>query len=330
MASKASAGADGHEGSRWINRRPESKEVADWFVQNAPIAEGLKAERYVTGVTLIPAKEKPKVIRNNTVMDGAEQLVYTPYVKVDTRIAYFWDLMALHREDWVGAIEAEPMAQMRGEGLTNEHLPAGAFRMPVKRADGKVVDFVGFSYQVTVFDRSTVEKVRVVNPGSPPGWKRDAREDYRIVGVPVMRAPAGSKVVPTLNKYGEDPFALMKAQTGAMGRALGMAGMLVIPGSGVATAEDVQEAQQQGAAGAIEPTLEGDVARGLSQPEDLLAHANVLIARLQSDYPDAFAKVASWAEQRKMRMSEMTPQSPALRGVVKKLEDALREAEAAG
>ena len=327
MASKTSANA---EGSRWINQRPTSEEVAAWFVKNAPVADELDASRYVTGVTLIPAKEKPKTVKNGTVMDGPEQLVFTPYVKVETRVAYFWDLMRAHSNEWVGVIEAEPMRQFHEAGFTNDNLPAGAFRMPVKKADGKTVDFIGFSYHVAVYEKGSIEKVRI-RSDALPGWRaaQMGQEDqFRIVGVPVMKAPAGSKVVPLLTKWGEDPFALMKAQTGAIGRALGMAGMLVIPGSGVATAEDVQEAQDQGAAGAIDASLEGDVQRGVAAAAtSTKEYAEQLIARLQSEHPDRLEKVQAWAEERKIRLTELTDESPALRGVVRQLERSLAEGD---
>jgi hypothetical protein len=71
-----------------------------------------------------------------------------------------------------------------------------------------------------------------------------------------VAAPA-TKVVPVVAWEKVDPFAIMKAETGAVGRALGMAGMLVIPGSGIATAEDVQEAEQ----------LPGRAMTGTSAPE---------------------------------------------------------------
>jgi hypothetical protein len=209
--------------------------------------EGLKAERYVGGVTLIPAKMKPKIVANNgAIVDGPEQLVFTPYVKVETRVAYFWDLMAQHPE-WVGASRRSRPSGSRRRAMTNVHLPPGFFRMPVQKADGKHVEYIGQSVRVRVYKADTLEWAE--------SWASGKREQV-LRGIPVMAPPPGTKVVPVLNKWGEDPFALMKAETGALGRALGMAGMLVVPGSGVATAEDVQEAMER--PGGVGANLPGD------------------------------------------------------------------------
>jgi hypothetical protein len=308
------------EGSRWINQRPSGDEVASWFVQNAPMHEGLEAERYVTGVTLIPAKDKPKILsQNGQVIDGPEQLVWTPYVKVETRVAYFWDLMAAHPE-WVGVIEPEPVKQLETSGYRNTHLPEGFFHMPIQKADGKHVMYLGQSQRVRVYKADTLAWVDAYEGG---------RKVRKLEGIPVMSAPAGTKVVPTLNKWGEDPNAVMKAQTGALGRALGMAGMLVIPGSGVATAEDIQEAIER--PGGVGAELPGDTLEFAQQAAaatmDLKGRAEELIARLSSDHPKALEAVQEWAKQRKLNLAELTPESPALRGVVRQLEKAVTEAE---
>jgi hypothetical protein len=319
MAGNAPAKAE-QRGSRWFNAEPSGDEVASWFVENAPMHEGLKAERYVGGVTLIPAKMKPRVTApNGAVVDGPEELVFTPYVKVETRVAYFWDLMAQH-PDWVGAIEEVPAERLKAQGLTNVNLPPGFFRMQVQKADGKHVEYIGQSVRVRVYRADSLQWV---------DQYRGGHQARLLEGVPVMAPPAATKVVPTLTKWGEDPFAIMKAETGALGRALGMAGMLVVPGSGVATAEDVQEAAER--PGGVGATLPGDPAdfaeqaagaAAAQQTGSLKERAEELIARLRSDAPDKLAEVQAWAAERKLSLSELTEESPALRGVVKKLEEA--------
>ena len=321
---RTNAPESAREGSRWINERPSGDDVATWFLRNAPMHEGMDAGRYVTGVTLIPAKEKPKVLSpNGQVVDGPEQLVWTPYVKVETRVAYFWDLMMLHKDEWVGIIEPEPAARLDVAGYRNLHLPEGFFHQPVQKADGKAVMYLGQSQRVRVYKADTLAWV--------DSWE-GGKKVRRLEGIPVMSAPSGTKVVPTLNKWGEDPNAVMKAQTGALGRALGMAGMLVIPGSGVATAEDIQEAMER--PGGVGASLPGDPAEFADQAAgaaaattDLKGRAAELIARLQSDHPKALAAVQEWAKQRKLNLAELTEESPALRGVVRQLERALAEAE---
>src|SRR5437867_884139 len=85
------------EGSRWLYSKPDGEQVASWF-QTQTIDERLSHEEYLSGVVLIPATEKIKETRRRTT-DGAyfqvelEIPTFTPYVKVDTRIAYFWDLV---------------------------------------------------------------------------------------------------------------------------------------------------------------------------------------------------------------------------------------------
>jgi hypothetical protein len=204
--------------------------------------------------------------------------------------------------------------------MTNVHLPPGFFRMPVQKADGKHVEYIGQSVRVRVYKADTLEWAE--------SWASGKREQV-LRGIPVMAPPPGTKVVPVLNKWGEDPFALMKAETGALGRALGMAGMLVVPGSGVATAEDVQEAMDRpGGVGANLPGDPSDFAEqaggaaAAQAPASLKTRAEELIAKLRSENPDALAEVQAWANERKLSLGELTEESPALRGVVKKLEEA--------
>lgn len=328
MATAKAAQATERHGSRWFHREPSGDEVASWFVQNAPMHEGLEADRYVGGVTLIPAKMKPKIVQQNgAIVDGPEQLVFTPYVKVETRVAYFWDLMHKHAGDWVGAVEEVPAEQMQEKGYTNVHLPPGFFSMPVQKADGKHVQYIGQSVRVRVYKADTLQWVDT--------WSGN-RKARALEGVPVMAPPPGTKVVPVLTKWGEDPFAVMKAETGALGRALGMAGMLVVPGSGVATAEDVQEAMDR--PGGVGANLPGDPADFAAQAEGAAAaqgdggtlkeRAEKLLKQLGADHPEKLAEIQAWAAERKLNLGELTEESPALRGVVKQLEKKLEEAEA--
>lgn len=305
--------ADGYqEGSRWINRRPTGEEVAAWFMDNAPMHEGMDPKRYVTGVTLIPAKEKVRVMRMRPqtgamFMVEEEQLVYTPYVKVETRVAYFWDLMRV--QETVGVIEPAKVKQHKD--LRNEHLPPGFFRMVIRKADGKDVNFLACSMQVWVYAGD------------------DSRPQGR--GRALMEPPAGTKMVAELTKYGEDPFVVMKAETGAVGRALGMAGMLVLPGSGVATAEDMQEAATAGGGGSVDALLPEQEEPGAPQePQADAAQAPdaeirkriaELSAQLESDNPGGFEQVQEWAAERKIDLNNIKAEQ--LRGVLRQIERAM-------
>jgi len=63
--------------------------------------------------------------------------------------------------------------------------------------------------------------------------------------VNVVRSAKGHKQVAQQRKFGNrivpDMDSLMKAETGAVARALGILGMLTFPGSGIATADDMVE-----------------------------------------------------------------------------------------
>jgi hypothetical protein len=100
----------GREGSRWYNQRPTAEEVAEWFY-TVRLAEGMLHPDYISGITLISAKEKSDEVFNFD-SDGLplirerQDLVFIPYVRVDTRVAYFWNLVDHHAEQgWVGTID---------------------------------------------------------------------------------------------------------------------------------------------------------------------------------------------------------------------------------
>lgn len=287
----------GHqEGSRWINERPTGEEVAAWFMTNAPMHPGMLASRYVTGVVLIPAKEKVRraVQAPNGVMSfpEVEQLVYVPYVKVETRVAYFWDYVRTLGDGAVGAIEPVDVQQLTDPGVYNANLPAGFFRLPVQEQSAKFVHFICCSMKVRIF------------------------KDDKIVMAPAQ----GTKMVTCLTKWGVDEHAIMKAETGAVGRALGMAGMLVLPGSGVATAEDMQEMlESQGRASvAVEPSL--PPAAAVAPDDQLRARISELSAQLETDQPGRFEDFVAWAEEKAIDLSDIKAHQ--LRGVLRGLEKA--------
>lgn len=233
---------EGREGNKWIGRRPTEEEFAEWWKDNVFIHEGLSAGKYVGGVVLI--EQKPKF---NRVVEFEHQgevrreikefqrLEYTPYAKVETRVSYFWDLMEL--KGWLGVISAVPARHLEAQGLTNVNLPGPFFRHQVESEKGWT-QYLGCAMKVDVYDpdRTRIEVVEDPETG----------EKHQIyIGVKIIDAPPATKLVPALQWPDRpDDYALLKAETGAVGRALGMAGMLVIPGSGIATAEDVQEAME--------------------------------------------------------------------------------------
>lgn len=316
----------GKEGNRWVNMRPGGEELSKWFTDNVPIAEGLDAANYVAGVTLIPAKEKIEEVvawdqSNSAILGAFWDLVLTPYIRVDTRLKYFHDLMA--RDDTLGLIQ--PVATEEQD----PRLPRGFFRLVTATGANKEVRFVGCTMQATVYKKGSLQEVKVFLD------KRTGEEGIVQVGKIVRRFTPATKVVPILNYKGEaDNFALMKAETGAVGRALGMAGMLVIPGTGLATAEDLQEVEsmvaQARAGGSLEtPTLPDD-AEPASQieaegsDEELRQIGADCIEEL-GEFPQVLAEFKAWAKERGYaRLSEVT--QPALRGLVRRAQNMLLDA----
>lgn len=329
----------GQEGSRWVNVRPSGDEVAKWFTDNVPMHEGMEPGPFLTGVTLIPAKAKEDEItgfRDNgsPILEERQNLYFVPYIKVETRIAYFWRYMALN-PDWLGVIE--PVGG-------DPNMPPGFSIAEVEALDGKVTRFLNCSMQVRVLKRDTVKATRkfieyVTHEefdtfGSAGGPRTQTAVEVSIEGEPIFVSPPATKQVNLLGRYGPDENAKMKAETGAIGRALGFAGILVAPGSGVATAEDMQDAMAasarvpagtEGADGASLPA-EG---QGLL-PEDegaLRAEARRIIEELNEHHEDALVEFQRWAKSRKFG-SLNSLVNPALKGVVRKLRDTLADADA--
>jgi hypothetical protein len=341
------------EGSRWRYNRPSGEEVASWFAGNVHLHDKMEHDRYVQGVVLIPASEKVKrtVLKTNgdhMTIEGWDQ-IFTPYAKVETRVAYFWDLMAIHPE-WVGVIEPVPVPRLDTQGYRNHHLPRGFFKVPVQKGSDQWVDYLGCGMRVRVFERDAL--------------RIELREDpvtgeviQHYVGKTVLDAPPATKMVATLtSKNDTDPFAIMKAETGAIGRALGMAGMLVIPGSGVATAEDMFEAAAAGgdSANTIAPeaaTLPGETAAlplaaggtpaaseptgagaeppdAEAQEKQMRERITTLTNQLAARSEDALDRFRMWAVEKKIDFENLKEHQ--LRGTLRKLEQLLEELDQAG
>lgn len=313
----------GKEGNRWVNQRPSGEDISKWFKENVPIADGLDHANYVAGVTLIPANEKTKEVTgwdqgNSPVLQDVWDLVYTPYIRVETRVKYFHDLMA--EEKTVGIIE--PVATEEQD----PRLPRGFFKLVIGAGDGKEVRYIGCTMKVTVFKAGSLKEEKVLVDS------RKGIYETRRVGKIVREFTPATKIVPVLSYEKPDPFALMKAETGAAGRALGMAGMLVIPGTGLATAEDLQEAGDlaRGVSTSdaaevpgeeIEPAIQAEVE---GTDEELRKQVTGYVEEM-GEFPQVLVEFKAWAKERGYaRLSEVT--SPALRGVVRRAQNMLADA----
>jgi hypothetical protein len=313
---------EGQEGNRWANKPPTPDELTQWFEANVEIDEALNIGDYVGGVTLIPNQEKSKEVvgwndDNAPNIQDVWNLVFTPYMKVETRVKYFHDLVAAH--DWLGFID--PVTPSKQD----PRLPPGFFTMATRVQSGEV-RFICCSMKVTIFKKEGFEQKRVLADS------RQGLYETRRVGTVVKAPPAGTKAVPVLGYNDKaDTDALMKAETGAVGRALGMAGILVIPGTGLATAEDMQESE------VLRQTTPAAVPEGALLPEDsasdaiatdeaLRAEATEIINGMKGLADDrVFTEFSKWAHERGFgKLSEVT--SPALRGLVRKAQKMLDEA----
>jgi hypothetical protein len=286
----------GREGSRWFNERPSAKAFADWFA-TVPLHAGLKHQDFISGVTLIHQTEKVDEVvgwnGTDPVIAKRENLVYIPHPQVMARVAYFEALRTLHQDEWTCSIEPAAIA---GDPTG---LPPGYFRYAVMQGSGTQAFFVGCSRRLVIRDRE---------------------------GDLILDGPAGSKVVPVLKSNGwADPNALMRAESGALGRALGMAGMLVIPGSGVATAEDVQEsiAQPVELPGVVVPAGSTAVppAYTTSGAPDYRDRVEQLVAELATESPAELDMFDAWCKDRNIDLA--SPTDAELKTAVKKLEQVL-------
>lgn len=311
----------GQEGSRWVNERPDGEAVAKWFQENVTLHdESLSHEDYVQGLTLIQQEAKEKEVvgwkdDGAPLIDERKNLYYVPYAKVETRVKYFWDFVKAI--DAVGFIE--PVAPPK----PSETLPEGFYKLVVPDAQNKQVIYVCCTMRATIYEKDSVEMEPVVN-------RRTGDVHYVRTGKIIMQGAPGSKMVATLARFGPDNFSLMKAETGAVGRCLGLLGMLVVPGSGVATAEDVQEAQAvEGGPTQAAPATAGEQAPLTDDDDALRRRITALIddlGKLDKPRLDRFRK---WVKDDRNISGLKEATSPQLRGLVRKLEQEIEDANKA-
>jgi hypothetical protein len=323
----------GREGARWINERPSPEEFGEWARKNIKIDEKLDMEDYVGGIVLIPAVDKKSkyvakfTSDGNPVIGERPEMVYIPYPKVETRLQYFWDLLGAH-EEWEGVIEPivteRPELNLIAEEEEGEdaegkimrrnilkpatiaaivhQLPAGFFVLPVPQ-DGGYAYFLCCSYRVAIYARNHPE-------GRP------------------VREGRGTKQVALLTRGWNDSVrvddnAIMKAETGAIGRALGAAGIFNIPGSGVATAEDMLEAAAAGtpASDGAGPEAPSEAPVAAEADDETLQACRAIMNDLREHHPTTFSEFGEWCQKRRPRITKLSELDPAaLRGVRNKLE----------
>lgn len=286
------------EGSRWLHNPPDGRSFADWFRANVKLHEGMKHEDYVNGITLIPNKETVKVTRNGEITE-IERLVFSPYPQVETRVAYFWDWCRVN--GYLGEIEILPPP------LQNPTLPDGIFATVVKSGTQSHT-WLGAKARVRAFER-------------------DVRSGDK--GRLVLSPPKATKTVPLHLRFGPDVNAPLKAETGAIGRALGFAGMLVIPGAGISTAEDMLDLTTVESAPGPEPALpthDPEPAEA-QDPDALRKLVDEHIAELQK-HPQEWTAFMAWASERGLPLENTPP--AALRPLEAQLRKKLEQIAAKG
>jgi hypothetical protein len=231
------------EGSRWRYARPSADELAKWFASQ-PLDEGMVHADYIGGVVLIPANEKVKRAKEDG--QGTEEVweqTYTPYTRVDTRISYFNKLARL--DNLVSVVEPVDVPRSESPAFDNRHMEKGYWWLVM--GSGLTAErFLCCTMRVALFDKTThfASDKELRRRGERRTPILEGRATKAVYGSPDVDAPA-------------------RAQTGAIGRALGVAGILVV-GSGIATAEDMQELGQK-ATGPSLPEPEGETSEALNE-----------------------------------------------------------------
>jgi hypothetical protein len=298
------------EGSRWRHAKPSSEEVGKWFA-DVPLDEGMEHAKYVSGVVIIPATEKVK--RPKADGKGTEEVwddTFTPYVRVDTRVAYFHQLAA--KRDCIARIEPVLVPRSEQPAFDNRHLPDGFFWHILGESQA-AQRFLCCTMRVALYER------RIWLASKKELRRRGERR------VPILEGIGTKQIADRTDRYNNrDTNALAKGETGAIGRALGVAGILVV-GTGIATAEDMQELMREPTEAA--PVTLPAAGAGEETDEQLNERLGALEARLRP-YTDAWREfTAWWAERAKASGWQVVRDAPieARRGVASKMEQMIAE-----
>lgn len=293
------------EGSRWRHRKPSGDEVAHWF-GSVPLDEGMEHADYVSGIVVIPAGEKvktPKADGHGT--EERYEQTFTPYVRVDTRVTYFRKLAELR--DLIAVIEPVFVPQIKEGAFKNDNMPHG-FWWHIAGETASAVRSLCCTMRVALYDKETWTLAEL--PGAPG-------DATKVRPIRPLREGVATKQV----TGAPDPNGLAKAETGAIGRALGVAGILVI-GTGIATADDMAEVRE-----AQQPVALPAAGAGEETEEQLNERLSTLEARLRP-YADAWREFAAWwSERSKASGWSKVNDAPieARRGVATKIEGILAE-----
>jgi hypothetical protein len=271
--------APAQEGARWRHHKPTSEQVAEWF-KTVPMDEGMEHGHYVGGVVIIPQSEKVKYATERGTIERHE-MVFTPYIQIATRVAYFRRLAESRGLiPRIGAAQVPRNAQVNSPYF-NANMPEG-FWFHVIPSELAPARFLCCTMVAQMFEPQSYGS-RVAGSEPMPV----------LEGVGVKQGSAGS-----------DANGIMKVMTGAIGRALAAAGILVA-GTGFASADDMQEYTSQPEAGPAAAQLpDTDIPAGVVEvPTDpaealtaLRRRAVALHARMQGT--TASAEWSPWWQER--------------------------------
>ena len=304
------------EGARWRWHRPSSEAVAAWFASQ-PLDEGMDHEHYVGGVVLIPQNEKVRYTRPDGGLVERYEQVFTPYVQIGTRVAYARRLAEHRGLIYVSEPVSVPRSANPASDYFNGNMEEGLWWHVVAGGDGQRRRYLCGTWSVALYEpTSYAAKVRGEKP------------------LPIISG-RGTKQV----DGGFDVNGIAKAQTGAIGRALGVAGILTV-GTGIATAEDMQEFSgppaQASPAGAQLPApteiAEGPPPEPLDPVEALDAlrsRALALQAQMQERSGEEWREFVAWWQERSKEggwkeLSDVPYE--ALKGIVARMERQTMEA----
>lgn len=187
---------------------PSASELAEWF-SHVTLHKDMEHQRYVGGIVVI---------------ENFQTKQWNPFPLAAVRVAYFWDWVDVN--GYVAHV------------LTSE---PRIFELPYKKGE---VEGEKYAEAPALYIETTVNV-----------YKPSADGELGSKGVLVRTATARKTVDPgtlrgprNAKRKVPDFDALMKAETGSLARACAMLGMLTLPGSGIASAEDIHEFLREEAA----------------------------------------------------------------------------------